>query len=65
MITPADSLYLLNPMTGVIDAFHDVPLRGHQPDSTPHGYAALVAAFALPIAYLVFKRAEATMADIV
>ncbi|MEX2662610.1 MAG: ABC transporter permease [Vicinamibacterales bacterium] len=59
------SLYLLNPMAGIIDAFRDVLLRGQQPDSTPLGYATLVTACALPIAYLVFKRAEATMADIV
>ena len=59
------SLYLLNPMAGIIDAFRDVLLGGRQPDSTPLGYASLVTACALPIAYLVFKRAEATMADIV
>ena len=59
------ALYLLNPMAGIIDAFRDVLLRGQQPDSTPLGYATLVTACALPIAYLFFKRAEATMADIV
>lgn len=59
------SLYLLNPMAGIINAFRDVLLRGQQPESSPLGYAALVTACALPIAYLVFKRAEATMADIV
>ena len=57
--------YMLNPMAGIIDAFRDVLLRGQQPDPTPLGYAALVTACVLPIAYLVFKRAEATMADIV
>jgi lipopolysaccharide transport system permease protein len=52
-------------MMTVIDAFRDVLLLGQQPDGTPLGYAVLVTACALPIAYLVFKRAEATMADIV
>lgn len=59
------SLYLLNPMAGIIDAFRDVLLRGQQPTAEPLAYAALVTACALPVAYLVFKRAEATMADIV
>ena len=58
-------LYLLNPLAGIIDAFRDVLLRGQQPDPGPLGYAVFVTACALPIAYLVFKRAEATMADIV
>ena len=57
--------YLLNPMAGIIDAFRDVLLHGQQPDATPLGYAFVVTACALPIAYLVFKRTEATMADIV
>lgn len=58
-------LYLLNPMAGIINAFRDVLLRGQQPDPVPLAFAAAVTACALPIAYLVFKRAEATMADIV
>lgn len=58
-------LYLLNPMAGIINAFRDVLLRGQHPYSAPLAYAALVTACALPIAYLVFKRTEATMADIV
>ena len=57
--------YLLNPMAGIINAFRDVLLRGQRPDPVPLAYAALITAFALPLAYLVFKRAEATMADIV
>lgn len=58
-------LYLLNPMAGIIDGFRDVLLRGQQPASTPLAYAVIVTACVLPLAYLVFKRAEATMADIV
>lgn len=59
------TLYLLNPMAGIINSFRDVLLRGQQPDPIPLGIAAAVTACALPIAYVVFKRAEATMADIV
>ncbi len=57
--------YLLNPMAGIIDAFRDVLLRAQFPDLLPLAYSAGVTACALPLAYMVFKRAEATMADIV
>lgn len=57
--------YLLNPMAGIITSFREVLLRGRIADPVPLQYAAVVAAIALPVAYLVFKRAEATMADVV
>jgi lipopolysaccharide transport system permease protein len=58
-------LYLLNPVAGIINSFRDVLLRGQHPDPEPLAYALVVTACALPITYLVFKRAEATMADII
>ncbi|HJR59729.1 MAG TPA: ABC transporter permease [Vicinamibacterales bacterium] len=58
-------LYLLNPLAGIINAFRDVLLRGQAPDAGPLLYAFVVTACALPLAYLVFKRAEATMADVI
>ena len=58
-------LYLLNPMAGIISSFRDALLQGVQPDPVPLRYAVAVTAVALPAAYLVFKRAEATMADVV
>lgn len=57
--------YLLNPMAGIITSFREVLLRGRIADPVPLQYAAVVAVMALPLAYLVFKRAEATMADVV
>ena len=57
--------YLLNPMAGIINSFRDVLLRGQQPEPLPLAYAAVVTACVLPLAYAVFKRAEATMADLV
>lgn len=57
--------YLLNPMAGVISAFRDGLLHGVQPDPVPLRYAAVVTACLLPAAYLFFKRAEATMADVI
>jgi lipopolysaccharide transport system permease protein len=59
------SLYMLNPMTGIISSFRDVLLQGAQPEPVPLRYALVVTVCALPAAYLYFKRAEATMADVV
>ena len=57
--------YLLNPMAGIVTAFRDALLHGVQPDPVPLRYAAIVTACLLPAAYLAFKRAEATMADVI
>jgi len=57
--------YALNPMVGVIENFRRVMLQGIAPDFYSLGISALVAAVLLPIAYLYFKRVEATMADII
>jgi lipopolysaccharide transport system permease protein len=57
--------YLLNPMAGIIASFRDILLQSAQPDPEPLRYALAVTAIALPAAYLIFKRAEATMADLV
>jgi lipopolysaccharide transport system permease protein len=58
-------LYLLNPMAGIINSFRDVLLRGQGPDPTPLLYAVVVTGCTLPLAYLAFKRTEATMADVI
>jgi lipopolysaccharide transport system permease protein len=58
-------LYLLNPMAGIIQSFRDIVLRGQAPEAVPLFVSALVTAVALPLAYLVFKRTEATIADII
>ena len=57
--------YLLNPMAGLISSFRDVLLQGTPPDPVPLHYAVAVTAVVLPLAYLIFKRAESTMADVV
>ncbi len=58
-------IYVLNPMTGIIDGYRRVLLHGIAPD-----YGALAIAFAaalllVSIAYLLFKRAERTFADVI
>ena len=57
--------YLLNPMAGIVSSFRDILLRQAAPDSHPLAVACAVTAIVLPIAYLFFKRAEATMADVI
>lgn len=57
--------YLLNPMAGIVESFRDVLLHGVPPDPVPLRVALVVTALVLPLAYLFFKRAEATMADLI
>jgi lipopolysaccharide transport system permease protein len=59
------SIYALNPTVGVIENFRRVVLQGVEPDLYSLAVSAIVAAILLPLAYLYFKRVEATMADII
>lgn len=59
------SWYLLNPMAGIIAGFREVLLHGGLSDPTPLRYSAAITAAVLVCAYVFFKRAEATMADVV
>lgn len=59
------SWYLLNPLAGIVSSFRDVLLRHTMPDAYPLGAACLVTAIVLPAAYMFFKHAEATMADLI
>jgi lipopolysaccharide transport system permease protein len=57
--------YEFNPTVGVIENFRRVVLQGVAPDSYSLAISAIAAAILLPLAYLYFKRVEATMADII
>ena len=57
--------YLLNPLAGIVSSFRDILLRQSAPDPYPLGMECAVTAIALPAAYLFFKHAEATMADVI
>ena len=57
--------YLLNPIAGVVAASRNILLHRLPPDPEPLAIACIVTLIALPIAYLFFKRAEATMADVI
>jgi lipopolysaccharide transport system permease protein len=57
--------YALNPTVGVIENFRRVVLQGVAPDFYSLAVSAIAAAILLPLAYLYFKRVEATMADVI
>lgn len=59
------TLYLANPMAGAIDAFQRVLLLNQAPDWSALAPGVLLTAVALPITYLLFKRAEAYFADVI
>jgi len=57
--------YLLNPMAGIVSAFRDVLLHQRIADPHPLTVACAVTVVVLPAMFLFFKRAEATMADLI
>ncbi|MBE0547628.1 MAG: ABC transporter permease [Rubrivivax sp.] len=59
------TLYTLNPMAGIIDAFQSVVLRGAAPDMNAMIPGAILVGVLLPLSYLYFKRAEAYFADVI
>jgi lipopolysaccharide transport system permease protein len=59
------SLYMLNPMVGIIESFRRVILQGEPPDFHALAISAIVSLILLPIAFIFFKHVEATVADII
>jgi lipopolysaccharide transport system permease protein len=59
------TLYTLNPLAGIIDAFQSVVLRGAPPDLNAMVPGAIMIAVLLPLSYLYFKRAESYFADVI
>jgi len=59
------TLYTLNPLAGIIDAFQSALLRGTTPDLNAMIPGALAIAVLLPLSYLYFKRAESYFADVI
>ena len=58
-------LYSLNPMVGIVDGFRTVVIGGTLADPYTLGFSALISVLLLPIAYVYFKRIEATIADVI
>jgi lipopolysaccharide transport system permease protein len=59
------SLYVLNPMVGIVENFRRVVIEGVAPDLESFWYSLGISAVLFPIAFLFFKNREATMADII
>lgn len=59
------TVYTLNPLAGIIDAFQRALLYGQPPDFAAMWPGALLTAILLPVSYVLFKRAEAYFADVV
>ena len=59
------SLYVLNPMVGIIESFRRVILQGEPPDFHTLAISAMVSMILLPLAFIYFKHIEATVADII
>ena len=66
-VVPASLLpiYLLNPMTPIIDGYRRAILHGQSPDVQGLLIASVVTLVVLTIGYSFFKRAEATFADVI
>jgi lipopolysaccharide transport system permease protein len=58
-------MFELNPLTGIVEGFRDVILRHHAPSPDLLAVPVVTAVVLLPVAYALFKRTEATMADVI
>jgi lipopolysaccharide transport system permease protein len=66
-LVPGDwrAWYLLNPMAGIVASMRDILVHGRAPEAEPLRVAYIVIGLTLLPAYLLFKRTEATMADVI
>ncbi len=58
-------VFVLNPMTGIIDGYRRALLRGQAPDFSMLSIAAVASVALLVVSYMAFKRAERTFADVI
>ena len=58
-------LYLLNPMTGIIDGFQNAVLRGTAPDLATMLPGMILVAVLIPLSYSAFRHAESHFADVI
>lgn len=59
------TIYTLNPLVGIIDAFQKAMFYGEPPDINTIWPGLVLVALVLPISYKIFKRAEAYFADVI
>jgi lipopolysaccharide transport system permease protein len=58
-------LYDLNPMVGIVDGFRRALVGGESPDMRLLAVSTVITIVFLPLAYVYFKRVEATVADVI
>lgn len=59
------TIYTMNPLAGIIDAFQRAVLKGIPPDLGAMIPSAIALGVLLPLSYLYFKRAESHFADVI
>jgi lipopolysaccharide transport system permease protein len=59
------TLFTLNPLAGLIDAFQNITLRGLPPDAGAILPGLVLTLVLLPFSYLYFKHAESYFADVI
>ncbi|ALP54088.1 ABC transporter [Candidatus Tenderia electrophaga] len=59
------TLYMMNPLAGIIDAFQKAMLQGMAPDIGAIWPGLITILILLPLSYIYFKRAEAHFADVI
>jgi lipopolysaccharide transport system permease protein len=62
---PLYTLYMMNPMAGVVDTFRRAIVLHQSPDFAALGMSAVIVTVLVPAAYVYFKHVELTMADVV
>ena len=59
------SIYVLNPMVGILESYRNVLVRVELPNMGYILYALAIAVFLLVLGYNVFKRFEGRLADVI
>jgi len=59
------SIYILNPMVGLVENFRRVIVQGTAPDLESLWVSVITALILLPLSYAYFKRMDTTMADVI
>lgn len=59
------SIYMLNPMAGIIDSYRRIILHGKPPNITYLSYALVISFSLLVISYIFFKKKEMVFADVI
>ena len=59
------SLYMLNPMAGIMDSYRQVILYRNPPDIKYLGMAVIISFMSFGLAYCFFKKVEMKFADVI